>query len=114
LVLFLISKQTLLVFCRAGSFLPARLDVLSEPPYATDVHYQVIVEALKTGRAFPMIPKWGDVEEKLGRGLVWLWDTLLANPGMDSAALVRPYIEATARRLAITLGIKESSKARAV
>jgi multiple sugar transport system substrate-binding protein len=114
LVRFLISKQTQLDFCRAGSFLPARLDVLSEPPYATDVHYQVIVEALKTGRAFPMIPKWGDVEEKLGRGLVWLWDTLLANPGMDSAALVRPYIEATARRLAITLGIKESSKARAV
>jgi multiple sugar transport system substrate-binding protein len=107
LVRFLVSKQTQLDFCRAGSFLPTRLDVLSEPSFATDVHYQVIVEALKTGRAFPMIPKWGDVEEKLGRGLVWLWNTLLANPGMDSAALVKPYIEATAKRLAITLGIRQ-------
>ncbi len=105
LVRFLISKQTQLDFCRAGSFLPARLDVLSESPYATDVHYQVIVEALKTGRAFPMIPKWGDVEEELGKGLVWLWNTLLANPGMDSPALVKPYIEATAQRLTIMLGI---------
>jgi multiple sugar transport system substrate-binding protein len=106
LVRFLTSKQAQLDFCRAGSFLPTRLDVLSEPSFATDVRYQVIIEALKTGRAFPMIPKWGDVEEKLGRGLVWLWNTLLANPGMDSAALVKPYIEATARRLAITLGIR--------
>lgn len=106
LVRFLVSKQTQLDFCRVGSFLPARLDVLSESPYATDVHYEVIVEALKTGRAFPMIPKLGDVEKELGRGLVWLWDTLLANPGMDSSALVKPYIEATARRLAITLGIR--------
>ncbi|MFL7794491.1 MAG: extracellular solute-binding protein [Anaerolineae bacterium] len=106
MVRFLISKQTQLDFCWAGGFLPARLDVLSEPPYATDVHYQVIVEALKTGRAFPMIPRWGDVEEDLGRGLVWLWNTLLANPSMDSDALVRPYIETTARRLAIKLGIK--------
>jgi multiple sugar transport system substrate-binding protein len=104
LILFLVSKQTQLDFCRAGNFLPARLDVLSEPPYATDVRYQVILEALKTGRAFPMIPRLGDVEEELGRGLVWLWDTLLTNPGMDSAALVRPYIETTARRLAIILG----------
>jgi multiple sugar transport system substrate-binding protein len=107
MVRFLISKQTQLDFCRAGNFLPARLDVLSEPPYATDAHYQVILEALKTGRAFPMIPRWGDVEEELGRGLVWLWDTLLANPGMDSAALVKPYIEATARRLTIALGLRQ-------
>jgi multiple sugar transport system substrate-binding protein len=105
LVRFLVSKHTQLDLCREGSFLPTRLDVLAEAPYATDMHYGVIIEALKTGRAFPMIPKWGDVEEKLGRGLVWLWNTLLASPGMDSAALVRPYIEATARRLAITLGI---------
>lgn len=105
LVRFLVSKQTQLDFCQAGSFLPARLDVLSESPYATDVHYQVIIEALRAGRAFPMIPKWGDVEGELGRGLVWLWNTLLTNPGMDSVALARPYIEATARRLAITLGI---------
>jgi multiple sugar transport system substrate-binding protein len=107
MVRFLVSKQTQLDFCRAGGFLPARLDVLAEPPYATNAHYQVIVEALKTGRAFPIIPKWGDIEGELGRGLVWLWDTLLANPGMDSAVLVKPYIETTARRLAIKLGIKQ-------
>ena len=107
MVRFLTSKRTQLDFCRAGNFLPVRLDVLAEPPYATDVHYQVILEALKTGRAFPMIPRLGDVEEELGRGLVWLWNTLLANPSMDSAALVRPYIETTAKRLAIKLGARQ-------
>jgi multiple sugar transport system substrate-binding protein len=106
LVRFLIAQQTQLDFCRAGSFLPARVDALSEPLYTDDVHYRVIVEALKTGRAFPMIPRWGDVEGELGKGLVWLWNTLLASPGMDSGALVKPYIEATAQRLAIMLGIR--------
>jgi hypothetical protein len=107
LVRFLVSKRAQLDCGRAGSFLLARQDVLSEPPYTTDAHHRVIVEAVRTGRAFPMISKWGGVEKKLGSGLVWLWNTLMANPAMDSEALVRPYIEATARRLAITLGVRQ-------
>jgi ABC-type glycerol-3-phosphate transport system substrate-binding protein len=103
LVRFLASKQGQLEHCRLTGFLPTRLDVFSEPPYSTKPQYQVMAEALRTGRSYPTIRKWGAVEERLAAALVWLWNDILADPDQDLEALVKPYIEGIARRLAITL-----------
>jgi multiple sugar transport system substrate-binding protein len=106
LLQFLISKQAQLEYCYATGFLPVRPDVLAGHPYTTDARYQVVVEALRTGRTFPVVPKWGDIEERLGHSLVWLWNNFLTDPDQDLEGLARPYIEATARRLAVTLGLR--------
>jgi multiple sugar transport system substrate-binding protein len=106
LVRFLTSKRMQLDYCHLTGFIPVRSDVLAESRYMKDARYQAMVEALRTGRSFPLVPRWGDVEEKLDYGLVWLWNTLLANPDQNLEALVKPYIKATARRLMVTLGIQ--------
>jgi multiple sugar transport system substrate-binding protein len=86
--------------------LPVRLDVLSEPAFTTNPHRRVLVEALKSGRTFPVISKWAEIEERLGNAFTWLWDELIKDPDQDLEGLVVPYLEATARRLAITLGTR--------
>jgi multiple sugar transport system substrate-binding protein len=107
IVTFLTSEQAQRHYGTKESRLPVRLDVLTEPPYTTGPHYQVMAEVLRTGRSYPALYRWGAVEERLAHVLIWLWNTLLTNPGIDAEALVKPYIEATARRLAVTLGIRQ-------
>lgn len=106
LVRFLVSKEAQAEYCYAADLLPGRPDVLAEPPYTEDNRYQVIIEALQNGRTFPVVPHWGDVEDRLRFGFVSLWDDLLAEPNQDLEALVRPRIEAIAMRLAVTMGIR--------
>ena len=86
-------------------FFPARLDVWAEPPYADDPHYKAVAQAVKAGRTFPVVPKWGMFENKLNQMIVQLWDTALADPGQNLADLVGAYVSSLARRLAISLGI---------
>jgi multiple sugar transport system substrate-binding protein len=86
-------------------FFPARLDVWSEPPYADDPHYKAVVQAIKAGRTFPVVPKWGMFENKLNQTVSQLWNTALAEPDQDLTDLVSAYMASLAQRLAISLGI---------
>jgi multiple sugar transport system substrate-binding protein len=106
LIRFLTSKEAQAEYCHATGFLPVRPDVLAKPPYTEDARYQVITEALGTGRTFPVVPRWGAIEERLGKSLVWLWNSLLADPDQDLEDFAKPYIESTARRLVVTLGMR--------
>lgn len=106
LIRFLISKQAQLDYCHQAGLLPARRDVFAEPPYTTDPHYQTIGEALRTGRAFPAVPKWEIIEGKLADAMIWLWNALLAAPDQDVDVLIRPYIRSVARRLTDSLELE--------
>jgi multiple sugar transport system substrate-binding protein len=106
LIRFLVDRPVQVdCFLEEGA-LPVRLDVLSEPTFTTNPHHRVLIEALKSGRTFPVIPNWATVEERLGNAFMWLWDESLKDPDQDLEGLVVPYLEAVARRLAITLGIR--------
>ena len=80
LVQKLVSKEFQSAFCQKSGYLPIRLDVLSEPPYTTDPHLRVIVEALKSGRGYPSLRRWGLVEERLSIVFDRIWSTLFKNP----------------------------------
>ena len=86
-------------------FFPARLDVWAEPPYADDPHYTAVVQAIKAGRTFPVVSKWGMFENKLNQMIVQLWNTVLAEPDQNLTDLVDAYVASLARRLAVSLGI---------
>lgn len=68
--------------------------------------YQTICEALRTGRTFPVVPKWEIIEGKLADAMIWLWNALLAAPDQDVDVLVRPYVRSVARRLTDSLELK--------
>lgn len=106
LIRFLVSKEAQLDYCHHAGLLPVRPDVFAEPPYATDPHYQTIGEALRTGRAFPVVPKWEIIEGKLADAMIWLWNALLAASDQDVDALIIPYVRSVARRLTESLQLE--------
>jgi multiple sugar transport system substrate-binding protein len=103
LVRQLISKEKQLEYCQGTGYLPARLDVLNEPPYSTDPHYQMMVKALKVGRSFPTFRLWGLVEERLSKVLSTVWDVILDDPSQDLDAIIAQQLEPLSKRLEETL-----------
>jgi ABC-type glycerol-3-phosphate transport system substrate-binding protein len=85
----LTSKEIQSVFCQKSGYLPVRMEVLSEPPYTTDPHLKIIVEALKAGRTYPSFRRWGLVEERLSILFDRIWTHLLtdSNIGIPLAEL---------------------------
>jgi multiple sugar transport system substrate-binding protein len=103
LVRQLISQEAQLEYCQSTGYLPARLDVLHEPPYSTDPHYRVMVKALKAGRSFPTFRLWGLVEERLGAALSKIWGIILDDPSQDLDAVIAQQLEPLNKRLEETL-----------
>jgi len=85
--------------------LPVRLEVLAQPPFSTDPHFQVIVQALKTGRPLPRTPRWGVVEERLVATLTHIVDDLYAQPEEKLEAIISKHLDPLARRLDLILAI---------
>jgi ABC-type glycerol-3-phosphate transport system substrate-binding protein len=83
--------------------LPARKDILLEPPYTTDPHLQVMVEALNTGRAYPNSRRWGLVEERLGMTFINIWGEVFENDGKDIDRILEHHLGTMCRRLETTL-----------
>jgi multiple sugar transport system substrate-binding protein len=103
LVRFLVTSPALLEFYHQAGLLPARRDLLAQPPFNTDAHYQNIVEALEAGRPHSRITLWGLVEDRLITALADIWNEVRANPERDIAALVEHTIVPLAQRLDATL-----------
>jgi multiple sugar transport system substrate-binding protein len=99
LVRFLVTNPALLDFYHHAGLLPARRDLLAQPPFSTDPHYQKIIETLETGRPHPCIATWGLVEERLVTGLAKIWSEMRADPARDVTALIYQQIVPLARQL---------------
>jgi ABC-type glycerol-3-phosphate transport system substrate-binding protein len=103
LVRFLMTSPTLLEFYRQVGLLPARRDLLAQPPFSTDPHYQKIIQALQSGRTHPRIIMWGLVEDRLAAALAQIWSEVRADPAQDIAPVVERNIAPLAQRLDATL-----------
>jgi multiple sugar transport system substrate-binding protein len=103
LVRYLVTSPALLDFYHHAGLLPARRDLLTQPPFSTDPHYQKIVEALEGGRPHSRITMWGLVEDRLIATLAHIWNEVRADPAQDIAALVERNIAPLAQRLTATL-----------
>jgi len=103
LVRYLVTSPALLEFYHLTGLLPARRDLLAQPPFSTDPHYQKIIEALNIGRPHSRIAMWGLVEDRLVTTLAYLWSEVRADPTQDIAALIERNIVPLAQRLEATL-----------
>lgn len=103
LIRYLSAPQIQVGFARQAGMLPARLDALQQPPFATDPHLQVFVKALETGRAHTRIPLWGMVEDRLSTALAAIWTGIKQNPQQDLDVLISEQLEPLADRLDMLL-----------
>jgi len=86
--------------------LPVLTDVLSQPPYTTDPHYKVLIEGLRTGRTYPVVPMWGMIETRLTELLSKIEAAVLAEPEADLESLINPMVRAVSDRLRMTLELE--------
>jgi multiple sugar transport system substrate-binding protein len=103
LVHYLVTNPALLEFYHQAGLLPARRDLLAQPPFSTEPHYQKIIEALEAGRPHARIPMWGLVEDRLTTTLAHIWNEVRADPTQNIAALVEENMAPLAQRLDATL-----------
>ena len=103
LVYYLVTNPALLEFYHQAGLLPARRDLLAQPPFSTDPHYQKIIEALEAGRPHARIPMWGLVEDRLTTTLAHIWNEVRADPTQNMAALIEKNMVPLAQRLDATL-----------
>jgi multiple sugar transport system substrate-binding protein len=103
LVHYLVTSPALLEFYHQAGMLPARLDLLARPPFSTDPHYQVMIQALQQGRTHARLPMWGLVEDRLTTTLAHIWNEVRADPTQNMAALIEKNMVPLAQRLDATL-----------
>ena len=103
LVRFLTTSPALVDFYHQAGLLPARRELLTQPQFSADPHYQKIIEALESGRTHTRITLWGLVEDRLIAMLAQLWSEVRANPAQNIAALVEHSMVPLAQRLEATL-----------
>jgi ABC-type glycerol-3-phosphate transport system substrate-binding protein len=103
LVRYLVTSPALLDFYQHAGLLPARRDLLAQPPFSTDPHYQKFIEAMEVGRPHSRIAMWGLVEDRLAATLAKIWSEVRAGPAQDLAALVERHLVPLAQRLNATL-----------
>jgi len=99
LVRFLTSRQAQSNHLPNFSLLPTRPDLLSAPPFTDDPAHQVMGQALKTGRVYPSIPRWGLIEDRLSASLSQIWADILAEPHSEVEVILRRHLEPLANRL---------------
>ncbi len=103
LIHYLLSPQVLADYCQAISYMPVRLDVLSQPPFSTDPFCRVFAEALKGGRSHPSVLRWGMIEDRLTATFNDISMDVYAHPDQNLDAALARHLEPVVRRLGTIL-----------
>ncbi len=103
LVHYLTSPAVVMRYILQFYMLPPRLALLSNSQIESDPVFKVMAESVRQGKAYYNVPLWGLIEDRLIGALAVIYNDFLADPTADVDEIVRKGIEATARRLNLTL-----------
>ena len=90
-------------FCPLAGLLPVSREAWATDAFAADQNYQVLFQAMQSGRSFLNIPLWGMVEDKLTLAFGQIWTDIIAQPDQDIEAVLARHLDAAVSRLNMTL-----------
>jgi len=99
LIRFLSQSAAQVSYCQTIGLLPARLEALGDPAFASDPFWQVAIQGVQSGRSFPTMRLWGLVEDRLAGGLGAVWSDVLADPSGDPLPILEKHLAPLAKRL---------------
>jgi len=99
LIRFLTQTEAQVQYARRIGLLPAVVEALNEAPFTTDRLWRSAVQAVKAGRAVPITPSWGLMEDRLATEFAAVWQALFDQPTLDLVALLARRLEPLAGRL---------------
>ncbi len=103
LIRFLTRPSVQVAYSQRVGLLPAVLEALRAPPYATDPWWQVVRQGVQTGRTFPATRAWGVIEDHLAIEFGELWNEVLTTPQLNLDAAIARRVEPLASRLDLAL-----------
>lgn len=96
LVAYLTSRQAEVTFSKMSAMLPARLDALSDPSLTADPHYAAFVTQVKSGRHYPSIPGWGQLESVYLKNFGNLFDIVAGVKGKYTPQALKQALDTAA------------------
>ncbi len=103
LIRFLTSQHVQSSYLSTVGMLPARVEALTSLSNPSNPAASFISKGFKVGRAFPLFPLWGLVEERLSTALGMVWQHFLADPKVNLAELIERDLGLLAHRLDLAL-----------
>ncbi len=104
LIRFLVSPEIQRRLTRTPGFLPARLEILTDPEINRDRFFRVLSSNALKGRSLPPGRLWAVIEERLVQTLGAIWKDIFALDPVDVDAVVAGPIIRLATQLNTTLG----------
>lgn len=104
LIRFLVSPEIQRRLTRTPGFLPARLEILTDPEINNDRFFRVLSSNALKGRALPPGRLWAVIEERLVQTLGSIWKDVFALDSADLDAVVSGPIIRLATQLNTTIG----------
>ena len=101
LIRYLTSTGNMLTQFQNIGYIPANLEALNQ--VERDPVYLPLTQSLKTGRAFPRVPLWGLVEDKLVKVLSSIWRIIFSSPEPNVDRIIQDTLLPLEDRLNITL-----------
>lgn len=99
-----LNKPEIADYCsKAMLTSPAQLAVLEGAQYQQDPILSVISESARSGRGYPPVPLWGLIEDRVTEALSAISTIVLSSDSAAAEKLITKTIQATARRLNMTL-----------
>ncbi len=85
------------------NLVPVRQAVLNSQAYRAEALHRAFVSAIDHGRAFPIFPLWGTVEDQLATAFTRIWRELHAQSNASVATVIHDQLAPALRRLNLML-----------
>ena len=103
LIQHLTSSYAYQTLARDASIIPARKEVLEQPPFVDDPDYQLVSRLMEAGRGFNSGNLWVGIEMRLTAFCEKLWHDLFAHPELNLEAEIEHRVRELSVRLERTL-----------
>jgi multiple sugar transport system substrate-binding protein len=104
LVNYLVGEEAQLEFCRLMGYFPARISLLSQPPYSDAPYLSVFAQSTLRGRTLTAVKLGGLIEDLLSAAIHRIWNKVIADPAVDIRRAILEEFDPLVRRLSLFEG----------
>ncbi len=99
LIKYLTGQQANVAYAKLSGNMPASKAGYGDPYFSNDPMYQVFIKAAGTGKSYPTIAAWGQIESAMQKNLSGLWDDVAGVNGTFSPSMIKPRLDSAAQEV---------------
>ncbi len=99
LVKYLTGQEANVAYAKLTGNMPASKAGYGDQYFSGDPMYQVFIKAAGTGKSYPTIAAWGQIEDAMKKNLSGLWDDVAGVNGTFSPDMIKLRLDAAAKEV---------------